>query len=73
MKPTQFIVVYDDNDCIFLPMQWSSECNGAVEPISRPNPIAVFPSRKEARKAINTTNLRPVASSFVQPLTSTKL
>jgi len=53
MKPTQFIVAYDDGDCIFLPMQWDADCEGAICSTSRPDSVAVFPSRKEARRAIN--------------------
>ena len=52
IKSKQFIVLYDDGDCICLPMQWDEECEGAICSLSMPNAIAVFPSRVNARKAI---------------------
>jgi len=47
-----FIIVYDDGQSLTIPQQWDDDCEGAVESWDSTNPIAVFPDRKAARKAI---------------------
>lgn len=51
MKTTLYIVVYDDRECLVLPMGWEEECEGAL--CSSGGPIAFFNSRREALKAIS--------------------
>lgn len=47
-----FIVVYDDNDCLCLPMGWDDDCAGALcSPTG--DRVALFASREAARKAID--------------------
>jgi hypothetical protein len=47
-----YIVVYDDGDCITLPMTLDKECEGALNVASDVESIALFPSRDLARKSI---------------------
>lgn len=46
-----FIVLWDDNMGVCCPMGWDSDCAGAICCIDKS--VAIFPSRKAARKAIN--------------------
>lgn len=48
-----FIVVWDDDQGICLPMGFDSECEGALEGIAKKDCIAIFPDRKAAQKAID--------------------
>jgi hypothetical protein len=47
-----FIVVYNDDDCLCLPMQWDSDCKGALC-VCGTGDIVVFSDRKAARRAID--------------------
>lgn len=47
-----FIVVYDDQDMIYTPMQFDPDCEGAVCAIGR-GPVAMFVSKRDARRAIS--------------------
>lgn len=49
---TGFIIVYFNNDSLTVPYQWDDDCEGAVEAWDGQKPIAVFPDRKTAQKAI---------------------
>lgn len=44
------IVVYDDQDCLCLPMMADDGCDGAI--CSGTGPVVVFPDAKSARAAI---------------------
>lgn len=47
-----FIVIYDDEMGVVSPLQWDADCEGAIHCWCGSDPIAVFPDRKAARKAI---------------------
>ncbi|MEM6911072.1 MAG: hypothetical protein AAF555_05760 [Verrucomicrobiota bacterium] len=47
-----FVVLYDDKGGLQCPMMWDADCEGALTAWWHPNPIATFPSRADARKAI---------------------
>lgn len=47
-----FIVVFDNNDGICVPMGWDEDCDGAIEG-AWTKPVAMFETRADARKAIN--------------------
>lgn len=46
-----YIVVWDDEQGLCCPMSWDPECDGAICGW-RDEPVALFQSRQEARKAI---------------------
>jgi hypothetical protein len=49
-----FMVVFDDHEMLCTPMVWDSECEGVICPgISDKEKVAIFTSRKDARKAID--------------------
>ena len=48
-----FIIVFDDNQGMIVPFQNDADCEGAVECIGHGGKVAVFDSRKAARKAID--------------------
>lgn len=48
----QCIVMYDDGDQLTLPYTFDEECEGALRCMAPGDPIAVFPTSKEARRAI---------------------
>lgn len=50
-----YVVIWDDNICISVLMSWDDDCEGAL--CCGSGPIAIFPTRKEARKAINISTL----------------
>ena len=52
MKPTGFIVVYDDEDCVHAPYGWCNKCPGAIESAGLDEPVALFRTRADAKKAI---------------------
>lgn len=45
-----FIVVYDDNECLYIPHGWDADCAGAIAGTGRP--VVLFKTRFEARRAI---------------------
>ena len=49
-----YIVVYDDGDCLCIPMAADKDCEGALccSSIDGSDKIVLFTDRKEARKAI---------------------
>jgi hypothetical protein len=49
---TGYIVVWDDGDCVCVPMAWAEDCEGALAPTGDLSPVAMFGSRSAARKAI---------------------
>ena len=51
-KQQLFIVVYDDQQGLCNPMSWSTECEGALDALTE-QPVACFPTRQAARKAID--------------------
>ncbi len=51
MKTPGFIVVYDDEMGLCVPFGWDDDCAGAIASAIR-QPVAAFPDRKAARKAI---------------------
>lgn len=46
------IVVFDDEQGLCVPFGFSQECDGAFEAACGNTPVAVFPGRAAARKAI---------------------
>lgn len=48
-----FIVVYNDDDCLCLPMGWDKDCDGALSTIVGGGPVVLFSDRAAARKAID--------------------
>jgi hypothetical protein len=53
IKPAGFLVVYDDQDCLHIPFAWDRDCEGAICSGGSADGFAVFPSKAEARKAID--------------------
>ena len=53
MSERNFIVVYDDKMDMCMPYAFSKECRGALEPTCAGGILALFKTRKDARKAIN--------------------
>lgn len=52
-KP-MFIVIYDDRDCLCIPMVWDDDCEGALcGGVAEGERVALFSSRAAARKAID--------------------
>lgn len=49
-KPAGFIVVYDDDCGLCVPMGWDADCDGAI--CSTHESIALFATRSEAQTAI---------------------
>lgn len=49
---SQYIVVYDDEANVCVPMGWDEDCDGAICTSSYQAGVAVFPDRKAARRAI---------------------
>lgn len=52
MSAPLFIVVWDDEMGICAPMGWDADCDGAIHAAIGSQPVALFASRAEARKAI---------------------
>jgi hypothetical protein len=46
-----FIVLWSDENLI-IPYGWNADCDGAIESWDGSGPVAVFPDRKAAQKAI---------------------
>lgn len=56
MEPTVrlFLVVWDDQQGLCVPMVWDADCKGAIcGGIGDKDKVAIFTSRKAARKAID--------------------
>lgn len=51
-----FIVVWDDEQSLVVPMTWDEECDGAIHSDGN-GIVALFESRIEARKAIKISTL----------------
>ena len=49
---TSYIVVFFDGDCLHIPMTRDKDCEGALQCSNIYDPVAVFPDRAAARKAI---------------------
>lgn len=47
-----YIVIYDDNDGLVVPMTWDADCDGAICSRSPNEAVALFETRSTARKAI---------------------
>lgn len=47
-----FLVVFDDEQGLCVPMAHDAECEGAISAGSKDDTLALFTSRKDARKAI---------------------
>lgn len=47
-----FIVVYDDEDSLCIPMSFDPDCCGALTSNYRDIPVAAFKTHKEAKTAI---------------------
>jgi hypothetical protein len=47
-----YIVVFDNEDGLCIPFSWDEECDGAIECGGDAEPVALFETRQEARKAI---------------------
>lgn len=48
-----FIVCYDDQEALCVPMVWDETCDGAICcEVTKTDNVAIFTSRKSARKAI---------------------
>lgn len=52
-KPRTFIIVWDDNQGVCVPMGWDPDCAGAVCGWYDGHRVALFADRKAARKAID--------------------
>lgn len=50
MKKYGYMIFYDDDDSLCMPMGWDTGCSGAVT--TDANPPVVFPTRADARAAI---------------------
>lgn len=48
-----YIVIYDDGDMLYFPQSWDKDCHGAICYGNSGEAVAVFESRKDARKAID--------------------
>jgi len=50
-----FLVIWDDDQGICLPMMWDGDCEGAIcgGAVRKTDRVAIFTSRKAARKAID--------------------
>ena len=48
-----FMVIYNDDDCLKLPMGFDNDCEGAICVGADCGPFALFPNRKAARRAIS--------------------
>lgn len=53
MSAQGFIVLWDDNQGMCIPMSWDADCEGAICCAGQRDPVAVFALRKDARRAIN--------------------
>mgnify|MGYP000614904636 CR=1 FL=1 len=51
-KPSLFIVVFYDGNCLHIPMTWDADCDGALCCSSIEEAAAVFHNRADAKKAI---------------------
>ena len=51
-KTTFYLVVYNENDCICLPMKRDEDCDGALCVGDDSDEIAAFATHAEAKKAI---------------------
>lgn len=49
---TRFIVVFDDDQGVCVPMGWEDDCEGALCAYGRHVHVALFNSRADARRAI---------------------
>lgn len=47
-----FVVIYDDADCLSVPMAWDDECAGAICAWGPGQKVATFGTRAAAQKAI---------------------
>jgi hypothetical protein len=47
-----FVVIYDDADCLSVPMAWDEDCSGAICAWAPGKKVATFAARADARKAI---------------------
>lgn len=56
MTPDSYIIVFDDDQGLCVPMGMAPDCEGAVESAGS-DPIAIFPSRSAARRAITISTL----------------
>lgn len=52
MKPDGYIVVYDDGQGAYWPYSFDGTCEGAIECFMNISPVALFPDRKTAQRAI---------------------
>jgi hypothetical protein len=50
VKSAGYIVVFDDQQGVCVPMGLSTDCEGAIEATS--GDVALFPDRRQARRAI---------------------
>ena len=48
-----YIVVWDDEQGVCVPMGFDSECEGAIEAIGKNDAVAYFSDKPAARKAID--------------------
>ena len=48
-----YIIEYNDGDSLCIPMTWDDECAGAVCSGASSSPVAIFPDRAAARRAID--------------------
>jgi hypothetical protein len=49
-----YMVVWDDEQGLCIPMVWNPQCEGALEGgIGKNDAVAIFTSRRDARKAID--------------------
>ena len=72
-----FIVVFDDEGAVCAPYGWDSDCEGALaQAIDRDDPVAVFDTRQDAKKAIEISRRygllckaqgKPVNDDFTDP------
>lgn len=51
-KADAYMVVFADDQGLTVPMTASSECDGALESVWNDEPVALFATRSEARRAI---------------------
>lgn len=56
MEVTGYVIVFDNDQELCVPMGMSSDCEGAVEAASIGR-VAIFPSRSAARRAITISTL----------------